>query len=100
MMVPSSTRTPLGSVTEISLASASSGSCPVTVTLVGETDNVEPLIGDVLTSEFAKVAVVPNKVNRSTKALRAANFLTSAFREAPGKRLNSRQSSHLFRLST
>jgi hypothetical protein len=54
----------------------------------------------VLTSEFAWVAVVPNKVNRSTKALWAANFLTSAFREVPGKRLNSRQSSHLFRLST
>jgi hypothetical protein len=61
---------------------------------------VEPLMGDVLTSAFEKAFDVPNTVNRSTKALRAANFLTSAFREAPGKRLNSRQSSHLFRLST
>jgi hypothetical protein len=52
------------------------------VTLVGETDNVEPLIGEVLTNVFANVAVVPNKVNRSTKALRAANFLTFAFLEA------------------
>ena len=99
-MVPSSTRTPLGSVTEISLASGSKGSCPVTVTLVGETDNVVPLIGEVLTSEFANVAVVPNNVNRSTNALRAANLITSAFPEALGKCLNSRQSSHLFRLST
>jgi hypothetical protein len=62
-MVPSSTRTPFGPVTEISLASGNRGNCPVTVTLVGETDNVEPLIGEVLTSEFANVAVVPNKVN-------------------------------------
>jgi hypothetical protein len=99
-MVPSSTRTPFGSVTEISLASGKSGNCPVTVTLVGETDKVEPLIGEVLTNVFANVAVVPNKVNRSTKALRAANFLTFAFLEAPGKCLNSRQSSHFFRLST
>jgi hypothetical protein len=98
-MVPSSTRTPFGAVTEISLASGNRGNCPVTVTLVGETDNVEPLIGEVLTSEFANVADVPNKVNRRTKALRAANFLTFAFREALGKCLNSRQSSHLFRLS-
>ena len=72
----------------------------MTVTLVGETDKVDPLIGEVLTRVFAKVAVVPNKVNRSTSALRAANFLTFAFREAPGKCLNSRQSSHFFRLST
>ena len=99
-MVPSSTRTPFGSVTEISLASGSKGSCPVTVTLVGETESVEPLMGDVLTSALEKALEIPNKVNRSTKAPWAANFLTSAFPEAPGKRLNSRQSSHLFRLST
>ena len=70
------------------------------MTLVGETESVEPLMGDVLTSALEKALDTPNKVNRSTKALRAANFLTSAFREAPGKHLNSRQSSHLFRLST
>ena len=99
-MVPSSTRLPWGSVTEISFASAKRGSCPVIVTLVGETDSVDPLIGDVLTSEFAKAPEIPIKVNRRTEALRAANFLTFTFREPPGRCLNSRQSSHLFRLST
>ena len=70
------------------------------MTLVGETDNVEPLIGEVLTSALEKALDVANIVNRSTNAPLAANFLTSAFREAPGRHLNSRQSSHLFRLST
>jgi hypothetical protein len=100
MMVPSSTRTPLGSVTVISFASANSGSCPVIVTLVGETDNVDPLMGEVLTNELANDALVPKKVSKSSNALPDANFLTFAFLEAPRKCLNSRQSSHLFRLST
>jgi len=57
-------------------------------------------MGEVLTNELANDALVPKKVSKSSNALPDANFLTFAFLEAPRKCLNSRQSSHLFRLST
>ena len=73
VIVPSSTRTPFGSVTVIELASGASESnvtCPVTVTFVGDTDNVEPLIGLVLTKVFADAALTPKNARSRTAATR------------------------------
>jgi len=58
---------------------------PVTVTFVGETESVEPLIGFVLTNEFAEAAVTPKNVrsNIATKRKR----LTVSFRTGLGSSL-------------
>ena len=50
---PSSTRLPCGSVTSIELPASISGTCPVTLTALGATVTVAPLIGLVAISELA-----------------------------------------------
>jgi putative FmdB family regulatory protein len=75
----------LGSVTVIELASGASASkvtWPVTVTLVGETERVEPLIGLVLTNVFAETFVTPKNVSSKIAAIRVR--LTFPFRKDLG----------------
>jgi hypothetical protein len=81
-IVPSSTRTPFGSVTVIVLASGASVKSvtwPVTVTFVGETERVEPLIGFVLTKVFADAVLAPKNARSTTTATRKR--FTSTFQE-------------------
>jgi len=61
VIVPSSTRTPAGSVTTISLASGSKAFWVVRVTDIGAVVIVDPLIGDVVISEFAPAVEIPKK---------------------------------------
>jgi hypothetical protein len=73
MIVPSSTRTPFGSVTVIELASGASAikvTFPVTVTFVGEIESVEPLIGLVLTNVFAEAPDTPRNISSSIAVMR------------------------------
>jgi hypothetical protein len=58
-------------MTFASTASAKSGSCPVIVTFVGETETVEPLMGDVLTKVLALAECAVNE--RKPKERRTAS---------------------------
>jgi hypothetical protein len=51
-------------------ASANKATCPVTVTFVGETERVEPLIGLVLTKVFAEAFVAPKNISSRIAAIR------------------------------
>ena len=59
VIVPSSTRTPDGSVTINSLASGMSVTWVVNVTELGGVARVDPLMGEVVMSEFADALIIP-----------------------------------------
>ena len=81
-IVPSSTRSPFGSLTVItfaSIASANNGSCPVIVTLVGETETVEPLMGDVLTKVLAPAEYALKERELKERSIASAENRTLTF---------------------
>jgi hypothetical protein len=59
VIVPSSTRTPDGSVTINSLASGMSVTWVVNVTELGGVVRVDPLMGEVVINEFADALIIP-----------------------------------------
>ena len=79
--VPSSTRTPAGSVITISFPSGSIAVCVVRVTDVGATVTVEPLIGEVVISELAEAVDMP--INPKIAALAKNPVILEIFTYVP-----------------
>ena len=73
---PSSTRTPLGSVTVTELPTPKSATFVVIVTALGGEVSEEPLIGEVLTSELAFAG---NVIKREKRAIAQAAITLRTF---------------------
>ena len=97
---PSSTRTPVGSVTEISLPVSINGNSVVIVIALGALSREAPGIGDVETKVFAVAGETARKRSPTTSASALARFISSSFSSSRMLRstVDSRLSSHFFRL--
>ena len=78
-MEPSSTRTPLASVTVISLAPSNRSALALIVTAVGEMLRTEPAVGEVLTIDVSKAVDGVTRKQVSVRKTAINRFIASPF---------------------